>query len=870
MTQTISTKQQEVFEGLLNDLNGGRSAINPDVGAEVELEYRIKLSANAIRDILVSMKDTWRDNYAIESSINILYDNARDSSHITKYTYNKNIQIGEELYEKTRKLRMKMENYDNIFLTVSTEKPITGKDGDALLAVLNSKEPRLIRIKHRIMIPAGIYRFDFTIVAEVPGRDISAVKGIRTELFSSGADEYESFISKIQKRYNAEMEVEINGPQTTADLSIESIFALIPSLHAIIESGCIIKKLAVLMKKAGNNARPTIKSLLSKSQTLSKEVYNTQIYPPVDYFITNKADGERTLAYFTDRVYIINSLETTVHSYTGLPGLTVIDCELVGSDLLGFDLLFHDGKDVTGARLEERLQILNTLNPKIEGIKYVTKQYFRLSSPELDGFKKIHSYKFSYPDDGFILSSNGTYDGTKHYKIKPHNTIDFLAIKIPSKLAKSADYPEKGGKSLYILFNGINGHAMRHLDMKPLAGYNTFFPPKTSIPNIRVAQQDYMPIQFSPADRPKSYMWYITPEVEKKIIIHRGENTEHPDWVIVELEPIFKDHKFEDWKFHKVRTDRINEPNYYGNDFLVSAQVNWQIAQDPLTIENMATPSESYFSSAKGEIYIPQTSMISFCKSKLIEEAAGRTPNKFVVDLAAGKGQDLARYLPLFSKGLFMDIDSIAISTLMARRVDLIRNPKYSALRMETFVGVEDLTQPKEEILARVSEYITPKKPGFINCNLAIHYLVYDDYHAKNFAGLVKEMIAPGGIFAYTTFNGAKINALLAGASEWVRRDGEVVKYKISKLYQGDALRMGAKIAVKLPFSGEEMYEEGLVDIDALNQIFSQFGLEVLREGSLTDYLPALKQENKKLFERLSPDDIEYVGLYHFCVLKNK
>lgn len=863
------TKEQELFEGILDDLNNPQSHIKEDPEAEVELEYRIKLSPTAIRDLLVSMSDQWKDRCELECSINILYNNSRDANYIAKYTYEDNIQVLDELYTKAKKLRMKLENYDNIFLTVSTEKTHSGKEKDIHMNKLDSTEPRLIRIKYRIMIKEGIYRFDFTIVSEVPGRDLSQVKGIRTELFSISGHPYDAFISKISPRHRTEMEIEITNPRNVSDLSIGSIFGLIPPLSIIAESSTLLQNLSKMMERVNN--RVSLKSILSKSQTLSKEEYNTHIYPPVDYFITNKADGERSIAYFTpDRVYIMNSLGTTVHNYSGIEAITVIDCELVGNTLLGFDMIIYNNESVMKSKLEQRLQILNSLAPKIEGIKYEAKQYFRLSSPELDGFKKIQSYKFQHPDDGYILSSNGTYDGTKHYKIKPHNTIDFLAIKVPDKLAKDPEFPAKGGKSLYVLFNGINGSAMRHLDMKPLSGYNTFFPSKSSIPNIRNAQNDYMAIQFSPADRPKSYLWYVEPEIEKKLIIHRGENAEHPDWIIVELEPIFKDHLFTGWHFHKVRTDRINEPKYFGNDFLVSAQVNWRIAQDPLTIDNMNRPSESYFSSTKGEIYFPQTSFVSFCKSKLIEESSERSPNKFVIDLAAGKGQDLARYLPLFQKGLFMDIDAIAISTLMSRRVDMIKNPKYSALRMETYVGVEDLTNPKEEILERIKEYITPKKPGFVNCNLAIHYLVYDDYHMKNFAGLVKEIIAKGGVFSYTTFNGKKIAELLTGKKEWIRRAGEVVKYKITKRYEGDELRMGAKIAVKLPFSGEEMYEEGLVDIDLLNETFSQFGLELIREGSLADFLPKLQKENNKLYKQLSEDDIEYVGLYHFCILKNK
>jgi hypothetical protein len=49
--------------------------------------------------------------------------------------------------------------------------------------------------------------------------------------------------------------------------------------------------------------------------------------------------------------------------------------------------------------------------------------------------------------------------------------------------------------------------------------------------------------------------------------------------------------------------------------------------------------------------------------------------SKVVVDLAAGKGQDLARYYDAdYVKGVFCDIDPIALSELVARRFDITRD----------------------------------------------------------------------------------------------------------------------------------------------------------------------------------------------------
>jgi hypothetical protein len=229
----------------------------------------------------------------------------------------------------------------------------------------------------------------------------------------------------------------------------------------------------------------------------------------------------------------------------------------------------------------------------------------------------------------------------------------------------------------------------------------------------------------------------------------------------------------------------------------------------------------------------------------------------------------LARYIDCgYSAGLFIDIDRVAITELIARRYQLIQgNTFYSKKAFKVNVGVEDLTVPNDEIVARFQPYFTNGKPGLIMCNLAIHYLIYDAEHLNNFAGLILKCLADKGTFIFTCFNGEKIDGLFGNADEWVDKENDVVKYHIKKLYNGSFIGFNQKIAVKLPFS-TEMYEENLVNPLVVISKFKSLGFKV-NHHSMTDYMSSLGKENANLAKRLNSSDKFYIDLYH-CFICTK
>ena len=706
-----------------------------------ELEYKIKLSFDQIKTILLSVGDK---KYEIEQSVNIIYDKL-----IHKCIFVDNILKKEEYYQKNVLLKVELD--EGLFLSLATEQPIAKPTGS----------PNLFRIKNRISIFLDKkYRLDITQVCAVAGFLAPEVRQRRLEIFKKYSDILD-YAKKLDPQMLTEIELEIY-PTSSKDLHPDNL-SIIPCMSDILS----VREMLVSLAQLLGSSNRTLKSMLSKPSTLSKDKYNSEIYPPINWYITNKADGLRAILgeqglllgsklissknsghkKSSDGIIKNDSNKNGGDRNTKNSGdnnfVYFLDCEVIDKNILVFDFISTNNQT-----LEERIQEMKKIKlPIIPGYSVELKHYFHIT--DLNVFREIRDYKFEYLQDGYILSSNDRgYKRSKHYKIKAHQTIDFMVKKVPKKFFGGRPkesttpiiYKEIKGKNLYVLFCGINGLSADNLGMRLIPGYNTYFPTPSTLPGRKQIRTEYMPIQFSPPDRPLSYFWYTKQDI--------------PDAMIVELEPIFKDHIFIEWKFHKLREDRVGEPNYFGNDFIAAAEPNWRIAQDSLTITEMSLPIESYFSQKKGEIYAAQTGFISFCKTRLIETASELSPNKFVIDLAAGKGQDLLRYPAYFDKGLFLDIDRIAISSLMARRYNLIK--KNLAIKFQTFVGVEDLTKPKDEILGRLAPFLSHKKAGFVNCNLAIHYLISD---LHNFCGLVSQIIAKNGVFAFTTFDGEKINS---------------------------------------------------------------------------------------------------------------
>ena len=200
-----------------------------------------------------------------------------------------------------------------------------------------------------------------------------------------------------------------------------------------------------------------------------------------NYAVTEKADGDRMLMYiFGNNVYLINDrfkVYDTGANCDTLPNNTLIDGEFIRKadvDIyLGFDIYYHEGKDVRGKRFVceqscDRLSLLQStmklLERRGDRIMLLCKQY-RFGS-DRTVFERIaetyRSDQYMYNVDGLIFQPTNLPCGNlyedhspeKHigqctslsttwarvYKWKPpfENTIDFMILFQKNDLVKKS------------------------------------------------------------------------------------------------------------------------------------------------------------------------------------------------------------------------------------------------------------------------------------------------------------------------------------------------------------------------------------------------------------------------------------------------
>jgi hypothetical protein len=346
----------------------------------------------------------------------------------------------------------------------------------------------------------------------------------------------------------------------------------------------------------------------------------------------------------------------------------------------------------------------------------------------------------------------------------------------------------------------------------------------------------------------------------------RFSKTDEKDGRVVgELE---YDVKNKNWKLIKIREDRRDEPNYYGNHLFKVAEQSWMATKYPFTLEQMANPLTNYFGLGKDKMYKAQTGFNSFVKSKLLSLAKTLIPSKVAIDLASGKGQDLGRYYDNgFTKTIFCDYDPIALSELVTRRFDMIKDKnRKNTMAIQTLH--RDLNLPADDTIQIFKSLLTENNVGLIVCNFAIHYLITDIDKLNNFIKLVRNLSSKGTIFYFTTMSGQSVVDLIGTANDWKAHENGVLKYQIVKKYSGNKLTdMGQTINTKMPFS-DELFTENLVNIELVNAQFIKFGFRLLASEGFKIFLNQFKAENPNVYALLTEDDKKFVSLYHYSMFQ--
>lgn len=585
------------------------------------------------------------------------------------------------------------------------------------------------------------------------------------------------------------------------------------------------------------------RNVINPALTLTKSKYNL-IYPPNDYLLTDKADGDRCLFYsgkfgakLVTGYEVIDIIDKPMKTY-------LLDCEKIDKTLYAFDIIQSpDIDNIKSLGLLDRMKHI----PKLEVGEYkvIPKDYkiLKLDNLEKD-VKEVYEKKYKYEIDGLILSSGKqNYMNTKNYKWKDHHTIDFLCVKYPDNFNNSPPYTKNGKKFIYLLYVKITVDLYMKYNLKKLPFHNKLLKSKNQ-------NKSYVfPIQFTPSICPYAYIWRT--------------DIDNLDGKYVELNPYFINKKHSDidweidWTFIRIRDDLKFNKNYYGNSYNV-AEKNLGLLFNPFTLEYLYKPEFGYFQKIRSNEYSSINKFHRFVTNTITDKYTKNANN--VLDLASGNGQFFREYVNNKVKTLYMiDIDKNAISGIIDKKQMLKPTHNFN-YRTRLFVYNIDLTINYEDIISHISK-ITPtnvKQMDAIVCNFAIHYFLDSKDNITNLLKLVYNLLKTGGVFIFTCFNGEMVAEILEDQKSW-----KLGKHYIEKKYEefGDYDDYGLEIDVKLPFVIDGLYTEYLVNIPNIIKEADKLGLTLVKSDTFDSLL---EDYGKPLLE----EDKIYTSLNQYVILK--
>ena len=835
-------KSKVTLETLVNQFNKD---------PQVELEMRTQITKPVFDKLVEFYK---KEPFVIEQTLNIITNIGNNIPVIeTRFFKDGKQDINKKLYSKKQKLlTLVMKNPRNHKIVTSREIPATSSE-----FTINSSS--IYRFKWRYSILLADWNLDITFSIQLT--DSKKVKEVKEKFFRNSnlkdlPEDYDRIELELERKTREITVEDFNILDDLFRVTDETEFMNMDYNHAI----TIIAKLLHVPINKYNQI--TIKQLTNRVYDLTKNKLS-ELRPELsEYYITDKADGEHSLVLCqigkgSLKLTIVNSKLVNVEipsKNTSEIQNYIIDAEVVNGNIYAFDLLLNENKDLRNEKFSERYELLckliqKEIGKKVEKVGVEAKYMKKLGSDIEKVTAEFVKYNKSrpYETDGYILTKDAEYMEVG-YKLKylSHVSIDFMVMKAPAGFIGIEPYGKKKGCELYLLFVGISHKNFVRFNMERINQYNAIFTGKN-------LNNEYFPIQFMPSSEPYAYIYWHSgsEDLDNKICEMR--------WDMQKCE----------WHLMRIREDRdadLLSGIYYGNDFAVAEKI-WQSYYNPVNIEDLYSSDEGYFKVHNNPIYAAVRNFNAYAKTMIMNAAISRLKQKFkndrlvAIDLAAGKGQDIAKFQREFSHTVFVDIDSAALQEIVDRKQtpqkkfhnqEAEHSMRYSILQA-------DLNQDYKKTVKEINKFTS--KAHLIVCNLAIHYLTESEAGMKNITNLVRELLAPGGIFVYTTFNGESVFNLLKD-SNWNVKIGDRLKYSIVKDYRSDELSVGQKIKAILPFTNGEYYEETLVNYRRLNSIMGESGLKTLDITQFGQLIDGYKNRAD-----LDEDDRKFAKLYMGCIL---
>lgn len=900
----------EVLKNIVNKYNEYNAlSLNSNVNVELEISFHLVKNKDLYTNLFNKLKSL-SSNIIIHEYINIYYDN---NTRLTKQfkdgtNLNKDIYLQKKTLSKTYNGKINSQVIKKYNIKLKNEISINESEFKKLKLI----DIKLINIKLRLSFLLKNYNFrvDLDLIHTVNLKQ-NNLKDLKNRIFKSyklsnitddlNYDLFDELI--LETEFLNEHYTLTNGNSKLENQDIQDTIIFIESLFGsnktfsnlnyqqyiyLIAQFIITNKLYLdnFKEKSG------LKKLLNNVIEMNSEIYAKNIQPQItSYYITDKIDGQRciiilnqdedliNIKLITNKIYQISEYNDHIknNNFTILDSEFIIPYSLKEHDTISqkdiylylFDIISLNNTSIAQLPFEKRLPIIKQGFNKIKHLLNVScKEFIKLTDnykTELTNFYNKKRSSSNYHIDGLIFTPssdvtnsnykykiNSNYNNMIGYKWKPIEevTIDFYIKKLPKSLYSNIPYNSlniKSNEVIYILFSGISKQDFDKLNMTYLVNYNKIIPDEFH-------NKNYFPIQFSTSDSPINYIFISTDSDLDNLI---GEFN-------------YIDNK---WQLKKIRTDRIVElkrGEYFGNYYKI-AELIWNNIKNPLTFDMLLQDNVNYFLIDDNQIYKSIRSYNSYIKSYLLEtiinpKLSDRNNTEWIIDLASGKGQDLARINNLqFKNGLFLDNDKNALLELINRKYNLRTNQKKN---MKIYTQEINLTTNYKDIIKNLYKFnINKNSIDVIICNFAIHYIISNDENLMNLIKLLHYYLKPNGRFIFTCFNGEKIFNLLEKSNEWNLYENDYKKYSIKKLYTSQSFNnTGQKIDVLLPFSKETYYTEFLMNIEYITNVFNDNEFTTEISESFSCLLDNFK--DNKIYNSLSKQDKEFIDLYQFVIIK--
>jgi len=639
--------------------------------------------------------------------------------------------------------------------------------------------------------------------------------------YLSDAVSFDSPTLRVFEIIEVEIEYKNKGPLKLSDIDI---------VHNVdfTDNNFVFRYLGNLRKECTQKTTKyfSLKSILPNPIGLEKNSYKNLWKDKDNWFISIKADGINTILFIKDKkCYLLNDKETKILMIENCPFNTlIIQGELIDNKLLSYDLLYKD-KNTCFNNYEDRIL---SLKGAIKEIKI--KDIFIEEKPV-----KPHSYgcekllnECNIPNDGLILTENKPYFDSIIYKWKPldHLTIDFLIIK-PENPKKEF---QEHNKVVFYLFTTISQKSYDSASVYKLEDYDKIMKDAkiSFLPNK-------FPIQFSTPRNPLLYVFKMK-KTDRRIDLLDN--------------PCIGEFKYNaQWELVKIRDDRqqmLENGVYFGNDYYVASRIMEQYIV-PLSIKDLDDfKDDTYFKQEKSNFYKAHTKVHSIIKNKIFSLINTiKTDKKCLTDIGAGKGQDIGRYKKYFDSALVIDVDTAALSELLDRVDKYEGKIELSVLNLNTMTGDNKELIPYKEW------------SNMVTINFAIHYMIKDLNSMNHLFNLIDDLLAKGGIFAFTCLDGPKLkNYQLA------LKEKDILKYSIIPVYDNEEITL-CRSKVLLPFSDQLYYEEHLVDVEKIINLFIENKYTLIESKNFNELFEEIDASKE-----LSETDKKYEEYWRYTVLQ--